>query len=88
MLIGAVAMIHGINYVFTFDRLVTGAARVTFSVLGVAAMVHPNRTVQFGAVAVIVALSLAQTLMGRPDPVGVLRSLVGSTDSAPVEKSA
>lgn len=87
-LIGAVSMIHGINYVFTFDRLVTLSARVTFSVLGVLAMVHPNRLVQFGAVAVVIALYVLQTLIGRPDPVGVFRSVFSRSDSAPVEKSA
>ncbi|MFD1568023.1 TRAP transporter permease [Halolamina litorea] len=89
-LIGAVAMIHGINYVFTFDRLVTGAARVVFSVLGVVTMVHPQRFVQVGALAVIVALYVIQTLTGRPDPVGVLTSLFGNGSSEPAtaEKQA
>ncbi|UWG51342.1 TRAP-type uncharacterized transport system, fused permease component [Halalkaliarchaeum sp. AArc-CO] len=73
-LIGALSIIHGINYRFSFDRTVTYAARAVFFALGIVAMVFPNLVVQLGAVAAIALLYLLQAFKGKPDPVGAFRS--------------
>lgn len=53
---GAIAMIHGINYHFPYGKLRTLATRSVFFAVGVAAMVYPERMVQYGAIVVIAGL--------------------------------
>lgn len=69
---GAVAVIHGINYRFTYGRPVTTGFRLAFFVAGVVAMVHPGRLIQAGAMVAAVLLYVFQTFTGRPDPMGTL----------------
>jgi len=68
-LIGAVAIIHGINYRFTYGRAATGAFRLAFFVAGVLAMVYPGRLVQAGAMVAAVAMYIFQSITGRPNPI-------------------
>lgn len=82
-MLGAVAIIHGINYRFTFGKPITLAARGAFFGLGIVAMVHPSRTFQFGAFATIIAMYVLQTIAGKPTPVANVRNLVGSPESTP-----
>ncbi len=55
-MVGAIAMIHGINYRFPYGRIRTYVTRSGFFAIGVLAMVFPDRTVQFGAIAIIAVL--------------------------------
>lgn len=55
-MVGAIAMIHGINYRFPYGRLRTLVTRGVFFVVGVAAMVYPDRIMQFGAIVIIAGL--------------------------------
>jgi TRAP transporter 4TM/12TM fusion protein len=55
-LVGAIAMIHGINFRFPYGRVRTYVTRFGFFGIGLVAMVFPERSVQFGAVAVIAVL--------------------------------
>jgi TRAP-type uncharacterized transport system fused permease subunit len=82
-LLGAVAIIHGVNYRFVFGLPITLAARAVFFASGVLAMVHPSRTVQYGAIGIAIVLYLVQVVIGRPNPLGVLRSTLGSTVGRP-----
>jgi TRAP transporter 4TM/12TM fusion protein len=82
-LIGAIAVIHGINYRFAFSKAVTLGSRVAFFGLGIVTMVHPSRTIQFGAFAIIIAMYVLQTMAGKPTPVANLRNLFGSPTSTP-----
>jgi len=79
---GGVAIIHGINYPFSFGRPITAGARVAFFVTGVLAMLHPSRTVQAGALVTAVAMYVVQASVGRPKPVATLRSLFGTSGRA------
>jgi len=76
-MVGALAIIHGINYQFVFGRGQTYGLRVAFFVAGVIAMVHPMQTVQIGAIAAVVALYVLQTAVGRPNPLRTLRGAAG-----------
>ena len=76
-MIGALAIIHGINYQFVFGRGQTYGLRVAFFLAGVIAMVHPMQTVQIGAIAAVVALYVLQTAVGRPNPLRTLRGAAG-----------
>ncbi|WP_117595633.1 MULTISPECIES: TRAP transporter permease [Haloprofundus] len=83
-MLGAIAMIHGINYPFAFARTISLPARLAYAVLGFVTMVHPSRTIQLFALGVVVAMYIVQAIAGRPDPVGVLRSSLGfSGDGRP-----
>jgi len=83
-LIGAIAMIHGINYRFVFGDAVTYGSRIAFFVTGVLAMVYPSRIVQTAAVLVALAMYVLQSFAGRPDPVGVIKRNLGlSTGGVP-----
>ncbi|MDZ7850937.1 MAG: TRAP transporter fused permease subunit [Halodesulfurarchaeum sp.] len=55
-LVGAIAMIHGINYRFPYGRVLTYGTRAGFFAVGTVAMVFPDRTIQFGALAIIAVL--------------------------------
>jgi TRAP transporter 4TM/12TM fusion protein len=79
-LLGAIAVIHGINYRFAFGRVVTAGSRLAFFAAGVLAMVYPSRTVQAGALAAAVAMYVFQTFAGRPSPVANLARLFGLSD--------
>jgi len=81
-LLGAIAVIHGINYRFAFGRAVTATSRLAFFAAGVLAMVYPSRTVQTGALAAVVAMYALQSFAGRPSPVASLGSLFGRTDAS------
>ncbi|WP_345778409.1 TRAP transporter fused permease subunit [Haloprofundus salinisoli] len=83
-LLGAVAIIHGINYRFAFGRPITFGARIAFFTTGVLAMLHPSRIVQFTAVGVAIAMYVVQSSVGRPKPIATARSVFGlSGRSAP-----
>lgn len=75
-LFGAVAIIHGINYQFSFGRPVTYAARLAFFGLGIVAMVHPNPMLQGGAVAAVALVYAVQVTLGRPDPMSTIRGTI------------
>ena len=79
-LLGAIAVIHGINYRFAFGRVVTAGSRLAFFAAGVLAMVYPSRTVQAGALAAAVAMYVLQSFAGRPSPVANLARLFGLSD--------
>jgi len=76
-MVGALAIIHGINYRFVFGRGQTYGLRVAFFVAGVLAMVHPMQIVQIGAIAAVGALYVLQIAVGRPNPVGTIRGAAG-----------
>ncbi|WP_253736671.1 TRAP transporter permease [Halohasta salina] len=78
-MIGAIAVIHGINYRFGFGKAISLGAGVAFFALGIVTMVHPSRLVQFGAFAAIIAMYVIQTITGKPNPVANVRNLVGSS---------
>ncbi|WP_280587690.1 TRAP transporter fused permease subunit [Halorubrum sp. Boch-26] len=77
-MVGALAIIHGINYRFVFGRGQTYGLRVAFFVAGVVAMVHPMQTVQIGAIAAVLALYVLQAVVGRPNPLRTLRGAAGA----------
>jgi TRAP transporter 4TM/12TM fusion protein len=69
-LFGAVAIIHGINYQFRYDRGATAGLRVVFFVAGIVAMVYPDQMIQLGALAVVIALYGVQMTIGQSSPMG------------------
>ncbi len=77
-MIAAIAIIHGINYRFTFNRGATYGMRVGFFILGVVAMVHPEQMIQFGALGAVLVLYVLQTVTGQAEPVSAIRGLVGA----------
>ncbi|WP_200530244.1 TRAP transporter fused permease subunit [Halorubrum sp. LN27] len=77
-MVGALAIIHGINYRFVFGRGQTYGLRVAFFVAGVLAMVHPSQIVQIGSIAAVGALYALQIVIGRPNPLGALRGAAGT----------
>ncbi|MFO7834142.1 MAG: TRAP transporter fused permease subunit [Halohasta sp.] len=81
-MIGAIAIIHGINYRFGFGTAISLGARGAFFGLGIVTMVHPSRTIQLGALMAILTMYLLQVVIGRPSPVDTLRSLFGSAEPA------
>jgi hypothetical protein len=72
-------LIPWINYPFAFGKPITLPARAMFFVTGVIAMLHPSRTVQSLSLGVAVAMYAVQVVIGKPKPLGILRSLFGST---------
>ncbi|WP_394295658.1 TRAP transporter permease [Natronorubrum sulfidifaciens] len=74
-MLGALTIIHGINYRFAFGRSVSAGARVVFFALGIIVMVYPDLLVQLGALAATAGLLVVQTIVGKPDPVGKLQAL-------------
>ncbi|WP_227015864.1 TRAP transporter permease [Haloarcula sp. JP-L23] len=74
-LFGAIAVIHGINYRFTYGRAATAGFRVAFFTAGILTMVHPGQLVQAGAMTAAVVMYILQTVTGRPDPVATLSDL-------------
>ncbi|WP_226480442.1 TRAP transporter permease [Natrinema amylolyticum] len=71
-LLGAIAIIHGINYRFTFARGATFGLRVVFAVAGIVAMVHPEQMIQLGALALVLVLYGVQTTLGQSEPTGAV----------------
>lgn len=59
-LLGALAIIHGINFPFDLNRWLTLLVRATFVGLGTVAMVHPSQMIQIGALGVIVIMVVIQ----------------------------
>lgn len=82
-MIGAIAIIHGINYRFSFGKAISLGAGGAFFGLGIVTMVHPSRTIQLGALVAIVVMYVLQIVVGRPSPVDNLRNLFGSADPSP-----
>ncbi|MFC4249480.1 TRAP transporter permease [Natribaculum luteum] len=66
-MLGALAIIHGINYRFSFGRGGTAGSRVIFFVLGIVAMVHPDLFVQIGALVAAIGLYAVQKVVGEPE---------------------
>ncbi|WP_079988899.1 TRAP transporter fused permease subunit [Halosegnis longus] len=65
-MLGAVAIIHGINFPFRFDsRVQVLGARVVFFVGGVITMVYPAFLIQAGAVGVLAILYGSQVATGQ-----------------------
>ena len=81
-MLGAIAVIHGINYRFGFGTAISLGARAAFFGLGIVTMVHPSRTIQLGSLMAILTMYLLQVVIGRPTPVDNLRSLFGSAEPA------
>ena len=73
-MLGALAIIHGINYRYAFGRLPSLALGTAYFGLGIVAMVHPSQPVQIGAVGAVGALYFLQVFAGKPDPVGTFRT--------------
>ncbi|WP_266082788.1 TRAP transporter permease [Haladaptatus caseinilyticus] len=78
-MIGAITIIHGINYPFSFETSITLPARFAFIVMGIVIMLYPSSTVQVIAFALVVAMYIVQAFVGRPDPTGVFRSKIGTS---------
>ena len=70
-MLGALAIIHGINFRFPYGRPTTVGARIGFFVLGVVAMVHPSLLFQAGSL--VAALGLYALLL-------TIETETGSTD--------
>ncbi|WP_418280037.1 TRAP transporter permease [Halorubrum sp. DTA98] len=77
-LLGSLAIIHGINYQFVFNRAGTYGLRVAFFVAGVVAMVHPDQMVQAGALLAVAAMYVLQVAVGRPNPLLAIRGAFGT----------
>ena len=77
-LVGAISIIHGINYRFAFGRAPKYGLRVAFFVLGIIVMVHPEQIVQLGGVAAIGALYMLQIVAGSAAPLDTLKGIVGT----------
>ena len=75
-LVGAIAVIHGINYQFQFAQVANYGFSAAFFAFGIVAMAHPERMVQTGATVGIALLYAVQTLVGKPDPVGTIRATI------------
>ncbi|ELY43777.1 TRAP transporter permease, partial [Natronorubrum bangense] len=87
-MLGALTIIHGINYRFAFGRSVSTGARVVFFALGIIVMVYPDLLVQLGALAATAGLLVVQTIVGKPDPVGKLQALatgINGSSKEPIE---
>ncbi|WP_440763837.1 TRAP transporter permease [Natronorubrum sp. DTA7] len=76
-LLGSIAIIHGINYQFSFGRGPTMGLRAVFALAGVVAMVHPEQMLQLGALALILVLYALQTTLGRSEPTGTVSGTSG-----------
>ncbi|AKH96549.1 TRAP transporter 4TM/12TM fusion protein [Halanaeroarchaeum sulfurireducens] len=66
-MIGAIAMIHGINYRFPYGSIRTYATRAVFFAVGVVAMTFPDRNFQYGAIAIIAVLFGLHYLQKKTD---------------------
>lgn len=60
ILLGAIAIIHGVNYQFRFNRLGGYALRGSFFAAGLLAMVHPDMMIQLAACGVAIVLYILQ----------------------------
>ncbi|MDS0475356.1 TRAP transporter fused permease subunit [Natrinema sp. 1APR25-10V2] len=67
-LLGAIAIIHGINYQFPYNRGATTGLRVVFFGAGIVAMVYPDQMVQFAALGLVVILYGIQMTLGQSKP--------------------
>ncbi|WP_331233679.1 TRAP transporter permease [Natronorarus salvus] len=74
-LVGAIAIIHGLNYRFSFGRPGTYGMRLGFFALGTVIMVHESLTIRMGALGIVVVLYLTQASVGKPAPIEKLRGL-------------
>ncbi len=68
-MLGAIAVIHGINFHFSYGKFVTAGFRLAYFAAGILAMVHPGRLVQSGALLVAILMYVFQTFTGRPSPI-------------------
>jgi TRAP transporter 4TM/12TM fusion protein len=59
-LVGAIAIIHGLNFQFRFNRVGRYAIRAVFFGTGVVTMAHPETTIQLSALGVAVFLFIVQ----------------------------
>lgn len=75
-LCGSLAIIHGINYQFTFSNPITFGARFAFFISGVFTMVYPARTIQVVALGILAIMYLLQIVFGRPIPLKMLRKAI------------
>lgn len=75
-LFGSIAIIHGINYPFTFSKPITLSARFAFFLGGVFAMVYPARTIQAAALSVLAIMYLLQIVFGGPSPLKMLHNAI------------
>lgn len=78
-MVGAIVMIHGINYSFGFKEIITLPTRIAFAMTGIVIMVHSSQTVQVIAVAIAITMYVVQIVIGKPKPITFIRSLLGST---------
>ncbi|QDX39895.1 TRAP transporter fused permease subunit [Salarchaeum sp. JOR-1] len=63
VLLGAIAIIYGLNYPFTLGFWQTILARVGLSVLGVVVMVYPNDIVKLAGIAVFAAVFFGEKML-------------------------
>ncbi|WP_217636371.1 TRAP transporter permease [Natronorubrum texcoconense] len=75
ILLGALAIIHGLNYQFDLNRAPALALRGVFFALGVTLMVFPEFIVQVGALAVVGFLYLTQAAVGEETPLSRLTTI-------------
>ena len=81
-LVGSVAIIHGINYPFSFSTPVNAVARVAFFTSGVGTMVHPSRTVQIAGLASVIVLAVLQVVFGDPNPIRTVKARLGNSSGS------
>ncbi|MFW5958659.1 MAG: TRAP transporter permease [Natronomonas sp.] len=75
-LFGALAIIHGVNYRFSFGRVGIGGLRIGFFVTGVVAMVHPVQYVQVAALIAAGLLYGFQITAGKSNPLAALTGAI------------
>ena len=75
VLLGAIAVVHGLNYRFALNRWLTLGLRGTFVGLGMVIMAYPSFTVQVGALAVAGFLYLTQAAVGEETPLSKLKAI-------------
>lgn len=59
-LIGALSIIHGINYQFSYNFWIRYALGTGYFVLGVLTMVYPSRMIQLGTIAAIIFIFILE----------------------------
>jgi TRAP transporter 4TM/12TM fusion protein len=74
ILLGSIAIVHGLNYQFDLGRMGTIGVRALFFVLGIVVMIFPAFLIQVGALAVIVFLYLTQAAVGQTSPLQKLQA--------------
>ena len=74
-LFGAIVVIHGLAYRFTFSTPVNVGMRSGFFVLGTVAMIHPDHMIRLGALGLALGLFLVQSTAGKPTPFQALRTI-------------